>query len=34
MEDKLIANLNFDDQISLFGIFDGHGGDRASIFAS
>nr|CAH04419.1 protein phosphatase 2C [Euplotes vannus] len=30
MEDAVIANLDFDEDTSLFGVFDGHGGKEAS----
>ena len=32
MEDTYIANVNIQDGISLFAIFDGHGGDWVSNF--
>ena len=32
MEDNTIHYPNFDDNIALFGIFDGHGGNEASMF--
>lgn len=30
MEDAMITNMNFDKDIALFGVFDGHGGKEAS----
>lgn len=30
MEDAIIANLSFDKDVALFGVFDGHGGKEAS----
>ena len=33
MEDAYINEPNFDNNISLFAIFDGHGGDEVALFA-
>lgn len=34
MEDSHIVEPQFDEDISLFAIFDGHGGEEVAIFAS
>lgn len=33
MEDAHIMEIDFDDDVSLFSIFDGHGGDEVALFA-